>query len=161
MRVSADINNNYLFVPSFNELVPFVDTFKDTLKQTAQGYTYGTYNDVPKAIVKDSVYFGATADKTRSFNNEQSLLHYLKLGLNGTNGEILDASEGLVLNKSIIKYDDKRGYMADHIPVLYSLVPFNGNPYTVIVGFAGDFSFLKNVFIGQVQYQDIRTLWNE
>ena len=161
MRVSANISSNYLFIPNYREIRPFTRVFNKTLVETAQGWTYASYTDVQKAIIKDATYFDKIADVTRTFNNEQSLLHYLKLGLNGTNGDIIDASSGLILSKGLRVSNSTLGYQCDHIPVLYSLVPKSPNPNNVIVGFVGDYDFLRNVFHGQIQYQDVTTLWND
>lgn len=158
MLVSADIHSNYLFSPAYRELKPFVRTFSARMVQTKLGYTYASYSTVPSATVIDATYYGKVAKKTRSYNNQQQLLHDLQLGLNGTDGKIIDASKGLILNKDLIVANTELGYMCNHIPVLYSLA--KGDNYTVITGFTGNYDFLKNLFYGQIQFGDVRELWN-
>ena len=161
MRVSADVYNDYLYQPAYRELSVFLKNFTDLLTITKNGWTHNAYDQVPKALVKGSTYFDEVALKTQSFDNKQSTLTALKLGLNQKSGAILNVSQGLKLNPSMTVTGNESGYQANHVPVLFAQLPHATNKFTVISGFSGDYDFRTNIFAGQIQFIDVRDLWND
>lgn len=160
MRVSADIYNDYLYRPAYRELSVFLRNFTDLLVITKDGWTHNAYNEIPKALVKDAIYFEEVALKTQSFDTKQATLTALKLGLNQKSGAILNVSQGLKLNASMTITGNESGYQTNHIPVLFAQLPHATNKFTVITGFSGDYDFRTNIFAGQIQFGDTRNIWN-
>lgn len=160
MFCSADLNNNYLFIPEFTEIDPFIRTFKDKLTLCSQGWTYASYDTVPKIQIKGATYFDEIAPTTRSFDTEQEFLTALKLGLNGATGEFQNAELGLIMNKSVFVQGSNLGFQSNRIPTLFTLVPTASKPLSIITGFAGNFSFETGLFHGQIQFREYTELWN-
>lgn len=161
MRVSADVYHNYLFTPEYVELNVFLRNFTQLLVLTKGGWTFNSYDEVPKATVKDAVYFDEIALKTASFDTKQAVLTSLKLGINPKKGTIINVSEGLKLNPSMTITGDARGYQTNHVPVLFSQLPHATNIFTVVTGFVGEYDFRTNIFWGQIEFGDVRDLWND
>lgn len=159
MLVKANLSNDYLFNPHYEELSQFLSVYDGLVEPALTGWTFKTYRGVPGVLVKGSPYTGKTPEKTRSFDNATEALHSLKLGVDAAKGAILDVSKGLYLPARSI-HRSKMGVTADHVPQVYGSYPIPGMPGRVCVALSGDYDFSSRTFYGMVEFADVGTLWS-
>ncbi len=155
MFVSANIFQEYLFTPEDKECVRFNRCMDGEVVRVDQGYTLAAYQQVPTMVVKDSLYFGAVAKQTRSFDNRQETLTDLQRIINLGDNEIIDVSKGCRLTLAASMNSQNMGIIINHIPQLFALL----NPEYVLTGFAGTFDFQSNLFTGQADFTELIGLW--
>lgn len=160
MRVKASIYEDYIYQAEYRELQQLNALFPGVLVLTAEGYTYATYRQTPQFLIKDNVYYGATATKTRSFDTKQAALNALKLGLELTGGKILNASGGLFLPGRGLSHN-QFGVMADHIPQIYGLYPTASAQDRVCISVNGVFDIEQRTFVGQMAFSKLGDVWKE
>lgn len=158
MIVKAAIGSDYMLLPSPNELAQFMRTYAGKVTPSFNGWSFNTYN-IPLFTVKDQVYMGKTALKTRSFNTASDLMHSLKVGVSATTGEVLDVSKGLVMPVGRIG-QNRLGYTANHIPQLYAIYQSGTKPL-VCTGVYGNYDIQTSTFSGQLDFRALEDLWKE
>ncbi|HDM8140665.1 TPA: hypothetical protein P0E12_004955 [Vibrio harveyi] len=159
MKVSASLDEEYLFIPDWGELYAMSRVFSGLVNATGQGWTLKAYDAIQSVLIKDSIYFDATCEKTRHFKNRQLALTSLKLAPSLSDGSILDASKGLVSSYEYKITNDKLGYIANHVPQLLMRDPSDSS--RVITAIAGEYNFKSRLFKGLIVFKPLSEVWSE
>ena len=157
MFISASLNSEYLLKPSGAEFRPFFRLFSEQVMPADQGYTFSTYDKVPGMTVQGAEYFGAIADKTRSFDNRQALLTNLKRCINIGNMDVIDSSQGIVMPRDATITATQLGVNMNHIPQLFAIYDTD----KLLINFTGVFDFKTKFFRGQADFATVGEIWKE
>ena len=157
MFVSADVNNNYLLKPTQSEYRAFRRWFDKEVVECDQGYTFAIYEYAPTIIVKGVSYYGALADKTRSFDTAQEALTYLHLMFSLKGGQMLNSTKGLRLSSLATITGRPDAVVFNHFPQLFEV--YQKDKY--LVSFVGHFDFDSQLFKGQAQFKTTGEIWGQ
>lgn len=149
MRVTAGMLQDYVFTPSYGELIQLNGIYAEILELGNTGYTFRKYRDVPQYVIAGAEYFGAVAEKTENFPTKQAALHRLRRGLEISRGDILNVSQGLIMPNRTIG-NSGLGIIADHIPQVYGM--YFGKMLSSVVG---DYDLSRKTFTGQCSFIEL------
>lgn len=149
MKVSAGMLQDYIFEPTYGELIQLNGIYAEILELTNTGYTFKKYRDVPQYLIAGATYFGAVAQKTENFPSKQAALHRLQRGLEIGQGDILNVSQGLIMPNRTIG-NSGLGIIADHIPQIYGM--YFGKMLASVIG---EYDLARKRFIGQCSFIEL------
>lgn len=157
MIVRANKKSDYIFLPSYGELLPFRQKYGQFTKSKGDGFTLLIYAFQPRFLIAGKTYtvegLPYIPAVTVEFDTATETLNYMGLAVSVDNGQVLDKTKGLLTRGSQILDHDDLGFKLKGMPQLFGVYKLNGGDRVVITGINGDYDFKNNLFHGVLDVQ--------